>query len=212
MTMRLMSFASVLFVVLLGCTGKPEELKPDQYASYIVSDESGLVKQKQVNNVKIRVRFLPSEYLAYREFIGGQNEVPFDSIWDAYRCGLSFQVVLEADKADSRYGSLLYYDAASPEEISARIRFLSFNIQEFIELKHDGLSFEPSLSHFEGFDQLGNKMSFQCSFIIKEFQCGSPLPAFHDLTLVYDDPFLDLGTNQFEFSRVSLTEIPRIIR
>jgi hypothetical protein len=124
---------------------------------------------------------------------------------------LTFQITLSADKADPTYGNLMYYNVPSQEELSARIRYLSFSIHEFISLKLGEKTFEPVLSNFEGFDQLGNKVSFQIAFIVPTYNCGNVNQDFNDITITLDDPFWDLGTNNFQFEKETFTEIPKLI-
>ena len=207
--MRKISIYWVILLGLLGC-GTPSTLSREQYAKWISDIENGLSHYKEVNKVQLNAKFLPSEYLAYREYNLGTDSIPFDSVWADYKCGLAFQVTLSADKNDRRYGNLMYFDVETQNEISARIQYLSFNISDFMYLKHNEDIVLPVLSNFEGFDQLGNKASFLATFIVPDYQCGSPADSFGNLTLVFDDPYWDLGTNQFEFKRESIVKIPGI--
>jgi hypothetical protein len=205
---QLLFFSAV--IVLISC-GKPKELAFEKYGRWISSEENGLVKSKEVKNASIQVRYLPSEYLAYKEFVGSPD-ANFDTIWNAYKCGLTFQVTLSADKADKTYGNLMYYQVPSQEELTARIRYLSFSIEEFISLKHGDETYLPVLSNFEGFDQLGNRVSFQVAFIVPDYNCAAPQPSFNDITLTFDDPFWDIGSNNFLFEKGVFTELPKITR
>ena len=204
-------FCFFMVALFCGCQSSDKELSPEKYTKWIFSKDHGLIKEKSVSNVKISVRFLPSQYLAYREYINTEKSKPFDSIWVAYKCGLTFQVTLEAEKNDARYGNLMYYNISSQPELTARTQYLSFKIQEFIFLSRDETTIEPVLSNFEGFDQLGNKLSFQVSFILPDYQCGQKNNNFKDFALVFDDPFLDLGTNQFAFDSRSILDIPKLV-
>src|SRR5687768_5747592 len=99
----------------------PKELSPEKYVQWISSEDHGCIKSKNVKNVSIQVRYMPAEYLAYKEFSAPGNTISFDSVFSSYRCGLAFQVTLSADEADAVYSSLMYYGVASQEDIQARI-------------------------------------------------------------------------------------------
>lgn len=203
-------FAFWTTVIVLGaCNRVPESLPPDEFVKWVSSLDRDFIKSKQVRNLKMTARFLPGEYLAYREFMSADS-ASYDSIVKSYQCGMSFQLLLQAEKSDKVYGNLQYYDVANQEQLTARVRELSFGIENYISLEHNGQVILPVLSHFEGFDPIGNKLSFQVVFMIPEFACGKGSEKFKDVTLVYDDPFFDIGKNNFEFTSTSLTEIPAL--
>jgi hypothetical protein len=170
------------------------------------------LKTKTVRNVHMMARYLPGEWLAYREFIGQPtgDTTSYDSIFSGYRCGMVFQVSLDADKNDKRYGSLFYYNLTSNNEVMARTRALSFNIESFISVEYKGETYYPVLSNFDGFDQVRNSVSFEVSFIIPDYRCGSTVPDFQDIKLSFFDPVWDLGTNHFNFEGASLSSVPAL--
>jgi hypothetical protein len=201
----------VLFAALCvsACNSKPKSLSPEKYAQWIAKEENGLVKEKKIKTVDIKARFLPSQYLAYNDWLSSDS-ISYDSVLNSYKCGLSFQIQLEADKADKTYGNLMFYNVPSQEAFMARSRYLSFNIQEFIWLESGETKFEPVLSHFEGYEQLGNKMNFRVVFIVSAYNCGVEPKDFTNVKLTFDDPFWDLGTVNFEFEGKNLVGLPRL--
>jgi hypothetical protein len=202
-------FFVCLVSLLLNCS-PPKELSPDKYLEWVGKEKNGLVKFKTIQNVKIMVRYLPAELLAYREWKELNKPASYDSILNSYKCGIVFQLSIQADKQDVKYGNLMYYNVSGQNEVIQRIEYLNFNIESILSIEHGGLNYRPVLSHFEGFDQIRNQVNFQVSFIIPEFDCGNIKPDFQNLILVFQDQVWDLGKNNFEFKRASLFDIQKI--
>jgi len=199
-----------MFVFIASC-GAPEYLLPEQLNNWVNKEENGLIRTKTIQNVKLTAKFLPSELLAYREWITLESShIPFDSIVNEYRQAAVFQFTMEADKLDKKYGSLMYYEAFSQEDLSYRINLLSFQIESFLSLRDGENKYFPVLSHFEGFDQIGNKITFQASFILSDFDQERFAKISHDVVFSFDDPIWGLGTNHFEFKRKDLHRIPKL--
>lgn len=213
MVNRLSGYLLIFLFALLNsaCGGRPDSLRPEEYNRWIHSAPSGLVQEKEVNHVKMQAQFLPAAYLAYKEYASQGGSSSYDSILNEYRCGLTFQFSIQAERDDQVYGNLLYYDVSSKEEVTERINYFNFRINEFIYLQQNGRSIEPVLTSFDGFDQIGNKAVFQVSFLLEEYKCGALPDVLSDLTLVFDDPAFDLGTNRFLFKGPALQEIPQLV-
>lgn len=194
--------------LLLGCS-RPSSLAPAKFSQWIAGEESGLVQSKTVNHVTLRARFLPADYLAYREFLAVED-ANFDSLRANYQCGLTFQFSLQADKADKMYGNLMQYDLRSEQDFLDRSRVLSFDIQYFISLQHNGEKYLPVLAQYEGYNAINNSLSFQVVFQLDEFACGKGSDDFGDVTLTFDDPFWNLGKNNFLFEKNNIVAIPKL--
>jgi hypothetical protein len=200
-------FPILLVLFVLSCSRTPESLTGDEYAKWISAEENGLVKVKSVKNINITARYLPAPYLAYREYMLSDS-IAYDSILKAYQCGLSFQVTVQADKSDRMYNNLLQAGVYTEQDFKERIRYLSFSIGDFISLKHNDINYLPVLSNYEGFDAMGNRMSFQVVFIIPEYNCAKGEKDFRDVVLTFDDPYWSTGKNNFEFSKSGILGVP----
>jgi hypothetical protein len=209
------SFGVVMPVclVLLSC-GHPESLPPAEYEKWVVTEKSGLLRQKKVNGVDVIARYIPAELLAYRELrtLPGTS---FDSLVASYHGGLSFQIILRADKQNEAYSNLMYFNLADVQDLSERTRYLSFAAPEFIELKYGKGTYKPVLANFEGYSALGNQLAFQVVFVISEYECGafkagSVQNESAEMELTFSDPIWNLGVNHFTFEKKSLVEVPKL--
>jgi len=207
-TFFLSLIVSLIAVYLTGC-GRPATLEPEKFMPWIAKKESGLTQEKTVNHVTMRARFLPAEYLAYREYIVDRS-ASFDSLTKRYQCGLAFQFSLHADKADKRYGNLMQYNGTGDQEFLDRSQILSFNIQDFISMQLHDRVHVPVLAQYEGFNAINNTISFYVVFQIDEFSCGKGDEGFDDLTFTFNDPFWNLGKNNFLFKKNNILEMPKL--
>lgn len=209
---KFIALLALIGVAFIQSCSRPENLPVERYRTWIANEENGLLKTKTVRNVRIMARYLPAEWLAYREFMNRPlgDTTSYDSIFSSYRCGMVFQVTLDADKNDKRYGSLFYYNLTSNNEVMTRTRALSFDIESFISAEYKDAGYYPVLSNFDGYDQLRNSVSFEVSFVIPDYQCGSTVPDFQDVKLSFFDPVWDLGTNHFNFDGESLSSVPSL--
>lgn len=195
-----------LFVfIIVACNSAPEKLEPEKFLVWVNSNKA-FSKVKEVNGLAIRTRYLPADYLAYKEYIASDS-ANYDSLRKSYACGLTFQVVLHADKAGKAYANLLQYGVSTQEELSQRIRLLSFASEHFIYSDYNEVKFLPVLAHYEGYDPLSNSISFQVVFVIPDYNCGNP-QSFKDVVITFDDPIWNTGKNNFEFSGADIQSVP----
>jgi hypothetical protein len=202
---------SIFFVLALtlSCERTPETLTPHDYMQWIASRAETFQRVKEVNGLEISVQYLPADFLAYREFLRSDS-VSYDSIRKSYACGTTFQISVQAERENHVYGNLLQYKLIDQQEIRDRVKYLSFRIEEFIYVEHQGKQYLPALSHFEGFDGVTNKLSFQVVFLIPEFNCGKPVGNFDVVTVTFDDPYWESGKNNFQLARGVFEDLPTI--
>lgn len=197
--------------LLLGCNRTPETLKPEAYVNWISSADNGYVKERKIGSAALTVRYLPAYYLAYKEFQNSSNENPsFDSLYNAYRCSLSFQLILSADKSDRTYGNLKYYGLQSADEFPQRANDLNFGAGEYFSIEYDGKIYRPVMHVFEGFDNLNNSLSFVMVFELPEYNCGNPAGKMKNIRFSFNDSLWNLGMNHFEFQRAVFESKPKL--
>lgn len=208
---KLSLIAALSLFVLLSCDRTPGALAPKEYGAWLADPDNGLYKSRKINGITLDARFLPAEYQAYRSYRPEQG-VPFDSAVQSYKCGLAFQVTLQAEKSNVTYSDLMYYNVPDQQELSNRMRYLSFNIQEFITLTSDSTTYEPVLSNFEGYNALANKISFIVAFVLPEYHCGTFDSVLEPLQLTFQDPYWEMGTNHFSFEKKVIMNLPKLSR
>lgn len=201
---------AIIFFLVFACKTSNDRLEIEKYETWLLDADNGLYKAKTMNNVSITARFLPANYLAYKEFRSSDGAA-YDSILKAYQCGLTFEIELQADKADKVYGNLLYYGIPDADALTQRTRYLNFKVSEFITLTYGDQVYEPILSNFEGYNSIGNKINFVVVFELPQFSCGNFTDdSQNELILTYKDPYWDLGVNHFSFEKKYILNVPKL--
>jgi hypothetical protein len=200
----------IIFCLIVACKTSNDRLEIGQFETWLSDTDNGLYKTKTTSNVDVTARFLPANYLAYKEYRSSVN-ANYDSIVRAYQCGLTFEIELQADKTDKMYGNLLYYGVPDADALTQRTRYLNFNVSEFVTLTYGDQVYEPVLSNFEGYNSIGNKINFIVVFELPEYNCGSfKDDSQNELRLTFKDPYWDLGVNHFTFEKKYILTVPNL--
>lgn len=201
----------VVLSIMMSC-GKSQKfsLSPNDYQSWMVDNVEQISRTKQTAIMSIETQYLPSEYLAYQDLkVSGDqlNQVNLDTLNSEYGCSLSFQISLHASDKET---NLLYYNARDYSEYKQRVNYLNFNMESFISLQINDNQYRPSLTHFEGYHELSNKLVFHVAFNPSEYNCGKFEESTNDIRLTLEDPYWGSGINHFTFKKEHLEQLPQI--
>lgn len=198
----------LLFLVSMSACEQPKSLSWTKYNLWLANNSAVYHKTKETNEINLSAQHIPSGWLAYKELENSQlpyKQYLLDSIREFYKCGLHFRISLESDPAKTK---LLYYNIKDDVDYKERIEMLSFHADEFIFIESDGKHEPPMLTQYEGFNELRNRITLHCVFSPKWFVCEKFEDNLKDFTLVFEDPYWDMGINKFTFSVDELKEIP----
>lgn len=196
---------------IISCTSRPSELPWRDYQEWLQNNDQEITKEKDINGLKMKAEFLPSDFLAYSEYEQlGSNATPgiFDSLLKEYKCGLSFKLSLLADEQTA---NLMYHGISTMNEYKQRVNLLSFYSEQFISLNVGDDQFKPVLAVFEGYNELSNRLTFSMVFTPQGYHCGVFDEEVQELKLTFDDPYWGTGTNHFLFRKGDIQNIPKLI-
>ncbi|MEO1053054.1 MAG: hypothetical protein AAFX87_20640 [Bacteroidota bacterium] len=197
--------------LLLGCgSAFDKEMTWSNYSKWLTSKRESFVKTKEVNGLKITGEYLPADFLAYQEYkstLTHGQQPNYDTIKKEYACGLSFKVSLKTEEITN----LLQYQVVDYMQYKERINTLNFDIAEFIQLKIGGENYKPSLSIFEGQNELSNQVTFHLVFTPDEYNCGDFNDNVEQMKLTFQDPYWDTGVNHFAFTIEEITNLPKLL-
>lgn len=206
--MRMLLIILLFNGFLFGCgVSNDRELSISEYQRWLASSESGLRKNKTGRLVNINALFIPSDLMTYRELnaLGLAYSVEvFDSVRSGYKKTLNFSVELQAKETGQ---NLLWYGLTDYTSYQARIHELSFSIESFISLKVAEETYYPVLAHFEGYNELSNKLIFHVAFMPGKEVLRSPGAT---IRLTFDDPCWRTGTNHFTFKKEDFDNMPQL--
>ncbi|TRX56138.1 hypothetical protein FNH22_17320 [Fulvivirga sp. M361] len=207
--MRLSIIILLLANLLSSCgTGADIELSISEYRKWLTSSENGLRKHKKGKLIDVSASFLPSDLLTYRELnasLAAYSGEMLDSIKTRYDNTLNFTIELSAKQVGE---NLLWYGLTDYTSYQARIHKLNFNIENFISLKIMDATYYPVLSHFEGYNELSNKLIFHIAFAPTKVSLELPGTT---VRLTFDDPYWRTGVNHFSFKKEDFDNIPELV-
>lgn len=188
-----------------GCS--PDTIgDPAAYLRYLADQENGLVRQKAVGGFNIRMKYLPPDYMAYRELSGGLDRQgqSIDSLAGRYQTSATFLLTITPE--DTGAPEIARLGVSNYEEFSRRILDLNFHLREQLWLENEGRKVPAVLTEFErnyGLDRSGN--------IIIVF--NSPPPereAVSDWVVVWNDELFHTGLHRFLFKQADIRKMPRL--
>ena len=197
----------LLFILTLFICGCSSDFQTErEFYQWWNDSENGLVKEKEINDFKLIVKYMPPEYLAYNELKGKNfTRSEYDDLYDKYKSSRTFLLsILPADEKSTQ--DVLYYNLQSVEEYKQRIMEMNFSPGEYISLKTDCGVYKPVLSTMENVYNIDPKRSLYLVFADNEENQG--LLNANELDLVFEDYIFDTGINHFSFNKNKLDNIP----
>ncbi|HEX8547984.1 MAG TPA: hypothetical protein VF691_13570 [Cytophagaceae bacterium] len=167
---------------------------------------SSLSKKSETDLYTVTVKYLPAEYLTYKELKGksySTNEK--DSLQRVYNTSRAFiiNIRLKDDRLDP-----LKENSAGYTEYKNKLEALAFDMESFVTVEADSIEFLPVLSMLHPTQNLGGGKSVYLLFADNEKQSGL-LKADH-LNLIFKDEIFSTGSHKFNFSKKDLNDIPNI--
>lgn len=189
----------VLLLTTIGCNRSIDNYK--EYVQYIGAEENGVNKIRTSSGLKIGVKYLPKDYLVYREFQNTKEEASKEKLEQDYENSLTFMLTFSPDEGKSfdvtRVGISNY------EEFAERIETMNFNFSQFIALETEETEVVPELTQMESIYGLENKRNIILVFNKKEIK--------DDIKIVYKDELFRTGTHKFLFKKADLLAVPKFV-
>jgi hypothetical protein len=164
-------------------------------------EENGLVKSRIIHDYRISVKYLPAEYLAYKELNGYEREMDLGKTIIKYNYSRSFIMTIEPVN-ERRNRDLLFQDIYSMEQFKERLYKLSFDPGEYIKLSTGEGKYEPVLNAMENLYDISSKKSLYLVFADKKDIMED------DLVIEFNDLMFETGINKFKFRKRDLDNIP----
>lgn len=198
----------IIFIATLFTACRQTSLNSEKEYFRWISEN--LQVSKSVNDLELSARFLPPEYLAYKDLKGtSYTASQKDSLIRLYSNGVSILLSINPIVSDGAEApDLMYYGINSKEEYDQRLNDLNFNLSSYIQLKTEKNTYSPVLHVFENTYGISSGRSIYLVF--------SPKVTNDDLTtsptveLVFNDLIFTTGVTYFSFKREVINRIPSI--
>jgi len=195
-------------IVFSNCSSKVSVNTIEEYNKWLGNQENGLLQIKKINGYIIKLKLLPANYLAYKEFLDiehAKGQKQLDSLININKAGLTFLFMLLPDNEKGNNQSVMLTGVSNEQEYNDKLKTMSFNMDKCVELKAGGQSYSPVLSNLENSSGFNNGCSLL--FVFSEPKGFNINEGFD---FIYNDELFKLGTNHFIFNKESLKNIPQI--
>lgn len=186
--------------VIFSCNKKPTY---EEVSAMIEKASSGLNQEREVNGVKVKIKYLPSNYLAYQEAVKLENlsVKSYDSLLNYYNNTYTF-VMSIGPSSDLERGDIMVEGVRDMKEYSERFLNMNFNIENKVNLQDEEEINMPILSHMENI--YGLEKSRNILFV---FNKNKKSPLDGQLNFIYEDELFGMGTLHFGFDKNELNKI-----
>lgn len=206
---KIQSFCLLLLaaVAMAGC--RPKQIDSAQhYYAWLADPENGLVKEKSVAGVHYRIKYLPTEYLAYTALAGKSqaSATERDSVLKQYAHSMTFLLNIGPDKGEEF--DVTRVEVKDYEDFMERVDQLAFHMQDWISLENNGREQRPALARMENLNAPERSRNFIVVFDVAPGAAAAGDPS-KELCFTYHDGIFNTGTNKFLFDKDDLNDIPQ---
>lgn len=205
-----LTWLSILIPILLSC-GRNEISSYEEYVKWLNDEENGLVMNKKVDGITIKLKYMPSDYLAYQDLSGEKsiNKSAIDSIVSGYQKSLTFLMTLGVD-GKMKKGDIMYQDISNYEEYKQKLYAMNFEVEQLTILTLGDKKYKPVLSSLENVYGLTDSRNITLVFV-PDTENEKSFYTSDKVLLSYDDEIFNTGINHFTFNREDINNTPTFI-
>jgi hypothetical protein len=179
------------------------------YLKWLENPANGLTKKKVVNNLKLKAKYLPQQYLLHRELGSSANPQEKQQLSDKYKGSINFLFSIKPEDSKMGGNSLIWFGVSSYQEYKQQVNALNFRLDKYLTLETDQGSYRPVLTHLQNYHNLKEGIDFMIAFAPTKDQ-PSDLTEASTYNLVFDDRFFGTGISRFVFQRDDIEQAPAI--
>jgi len=208
MANKISLYIGLLALMFLSSCGQSSVNSYEEYLAWLNDAENGLVMHKEAGGITIKVKQLPSNYIAYQDLMNEKNvkKQVVDSIANSYDKSLTFLMTIGVD-GDLKKGDIMYQGVKNYEEYKRQLYQLNFDIENDISLNIEGNIYKPVLSHLENVYGLTDSRNITLVFV-PETKEDLSFYKSEEIQFTYDDELFDTGINHFTFNRKDINNSP----
>jgi hypothetical protein len=182
-----------------------------EYSNFINNPDNGLIVTRKINGLKISVKYLPAEYLEYKEMQGDKEVIKnqLDSLKKEYENSITFLMSIGPDEDKGNKNDIMFDKIANYKEYAERLLSLNFEIDKNITLKTGNLELKPVLSALENTYGLSKSRNIVFAFAVTKAD-KEEIEKSNELDFSYSDDLFQLGLMHFNFSKNKLENLPLI--
>ena len=205
--MKTTSIIITLFLLLTACASS--ELDIDAYFKYLAEPSNGLYKTNRVQQFEIRARYLPVDYLIYKDYKRDKNltTINIDSLKENYQGSLTFLLQIAPNKAEGHEFDVMTQTVSTVTDFKSQSHHMNFEMQEHLSLKIGDQVFKPVLVELENTYELTQHRNFMVTYALDAATLASD---YKSIDFVYQDELFGTGIHHFLFEQRAIEKTPTI--
>ncbi|MCE2504359.1 MAG: hypothetical protein J4G05_09930 [Chlorobi bacterium] len=187
-----------LFIISACSEHIPDD--PVEYQALLDDPESGMSKEKVVEDVRLQMQYMPPQFLAFKE--AESRDEDYDKVLEHYQHGMSF--VLQVDMKEGGQ-DIMGKDVQGYDDYRERVALLNFDIKNYVRLETTDTVIEPVLGTMENTYGLarGRKL-----IVVFPGDPESILRGSDRFDIIFDDPLFGTGINRFSYRTSDILGAP----
>lgn len=200
----------VLCTVLLSCS-KQQVNSVAEYSKWINNPDNGLIVTRKINGLKISVKYLPSDYLVYKEMQDDNGAIKnqLESLKNEYENSITFLMTISPDEDKGNKNDIMFDGITNYKEYSERLLSLNFEIDKNITLKTGNIELKPVLSALENTYGLSKGRNIVFAFAPTKIE-KQEIENSAEFDFMYSDDLFQMGLMHFNFTKKDLKNLPLI--
>ncbi len=193
-----------LCILMFSCQKKQLDSKEKLY-EYLADSSNGLVKERDLGALKVKIKYLPKEYIIYNELKtkNDYTKKEIDSLTKIYSGMETFLMTLDFKKQAPN--NVLMEGLTSYEEYKARIEQLNFTLDEYVLMNEDTPAQQPLLLwSLENTYTVGTKRNITLVFA-KDSSKKSD-----EYNISFKDDIFYSGISHYRFNKKDINNLPEI--
>ncbi len=198
----------VILLACFSCTSRKEFSSISQYANWLNDPSHGALVEREVNDLKLTVKYLPPEYLAAKDS-RGLSQSGKDSLLKSYSQSKTFLLTISPNGKAEKQGDLMFRNINNYQQYKERSFAMNFEIGEYVNLDAGDNTYAPVLSTLE--NTYGLEEGRSIYLVFNDHHQGEEFDKAKELDVVFNDELFNTGLHHFVFSRKNLNDIPHLI-
>jgi len=191
-------------ILFFSCHNSITIVDQESFYKYIEEPENGLTVIKETKDIQLKLKYLPPEYLAFKDLKKSDEYLDVDSLIESYSHQLTFMLSLSSKQEGQT--DIMFEGLSSYVEFKERLYSLNFEIEKHISLNADSEVYKPVLTSFERL--YGLKSGRDILFVFSP-KTKNDKALFESETLIfkYEDQDFETGISRFKFERDAIDEL-----
>ncbi len=204
--MKINALILVFCLFLFSCQKEFNNI--GEFLQWIEEPENGLVKEKNINGFKIKMKYLPPEYLVSQELSYSEKHDQQDivSIYSYYSNNRTFLLSITHPIERGTNPDIIISSSDNYSDYAGKYMNLSFGLNSIIKINGENNVYHPILASMEQTTSIKGGRTFYIVFA--DVNETDELLKEEMLDIVFDDEIFNTGISHFRFSKKDIDNIP----